>query len=127
MPQCLGIGCAGEVSDVAAPQWLAELLMSWFRGQKGPFPLGASPSEFVCAAARRPGRPGGAAVPSGTRVGAAGRAHPSAEQDKGEGKEDMGAVDQWGRLVSERKKKKEGAGCWDVQKRRPGGLAGPVG
>jgi hypothetical protein len=86
----LGIGCAGKVSDVAAHLWPAELLMLWFWRQKGPFLLGASPGNTVCAAALLPGRPGGAAVPSGTREGAAGRAHASAERDKGEGKEDMG-------------------------------------
>jgi hypothetical protein len=82
----LGIGYAGEESGMAAPQWPAELLMLWFRGQKGPFPLGASLGESACAAAQRSGRPGGAAVPSGAR----GRVHAGAERDKGEGKEDKG-------------------------------------
>jgi hypothetical protein len=59
--------CAGDEGDVAAPQWPAELLMSWFRGQRCPFPLGASPGESACAAAQRPGRSGSAAIPSGAR------------------------------------------------------------
>jgi hypothetical protein len=86
----LGIGFTSEVSDVDAPHCPAELLMSWFRGQKGPFPLGASPGESACTAARRPGRPGGAAVPSSARTGVAGCTHTDVERDKGEGKEDMG-------------------------------------
>jgi hypothetical protein len=74
---------------VAAPQWLAELLMPWFRGQKGHFPLEASPGESTCASARRSGRPGDATVPF-VRVGATGYAHAGAERDKGEGKGDKG-------------------------------------
>jgi hypothetical protein len=90
MPLRVRIGHASEEGDVAAPQWPAELLMSWFRGQKGPFPLEASPGESACAAARCLGGPGGVAIPSGARAGAIGRAHAGVERDKGEGKGDKG-------------------------------------
>jgi hypothetical protein len=86
MPQRAGIGCAGDEGDVVALQWPVELLMPWFRGQRRPSPWGLSPGESACAATRHPAWPGGAAVPLGTRAGAAGRAHAVAEEEKGVGR-----------------------------------------
>jgi hypothetical protein len=68
MPQRAEIGCAGDEDDVAALQLPEDPLMSWLWGQRRPFPLGCSPGEPACAATRRPGRSGGAAVPSGART-----------------------------------------------------------
>jgi hypothetical protein len=78
MPQRAGIGCAGDEGDVVALQWPVELLMPWLRG--------LSPGESACAAIRLPGWPGSAAVPLGTRAGAAGRAHAIADEEKGVGR-----------------------------------------
>jgi hypothetical protein len=57
----------GRRGDVVARLWPAEPLLAWLRRAKGSFPLGDSPGKHALAAARRPGQPGGAAIPSGVR------------------------------------------------------------
>jgi hypothetical protein len=78
----LGDWTRGWRGDVAARLWWAEPLLAWLWGQRGLFPLGDSPGEHARAAARRPGQPGGAAVPSGACTGATGRAHTGVEREK---------------------------------------------
>jgi hypothetical protein len=68
------IGRTGGEGDVATPLWSAEPLVAWLLRANGSFPLKASPGERAHGVARRPGRPGGAAIPSSSRAGAAGRA-----------------------------------------------------
>jgi hypothetical protein len=51
----------------------AKPLSAWFRRETGSFPPGDSLGERARAAAQRPGQPGGAAVPSNARAGAARR------------------------------------------------------
>jgi hypothetical protein len=105
MPLHARIGRAG---DVAAPQWPAELLMLWFRGQKGPFPLEASQAS---PRAQRLGVRAGRAVRPSHRVRA--RARPGAHTPVCKGIKVRGngirATDRWGRVVSERKRKEKGA------------------
>jgi hypothetical protein len=81
MPQRTGIGRAGGDGDVAAPLWPAEPLVAWLWWQRGSFPLGGFPRRaHARAAARRPGRSGGAAVPSNSRTGAVGPANAGTEE-----------------------------------------------
>jgi hypothetical protein len=79
--------------------------------------LGASPGECARVAARRPGRPGGAAVPSGASAGATGHARWRGRVGE---EEEIGVYDRWGRLVIGGKEKRErllgwlGCDCWVV-------------
>jgi hypothetical protein len=86
MPQRAGIGCAGEEGDVAALHCSEELLMSWFQGQRNPFPHGGFSrrvrmrSDSTSGPVRRCGRPIGRAHST------TGPAHIGAEEEKGEGR-----------------------------------------
>jgi hypothetical protein len=106
-----GIGRKGRDGDVATP---CGRRSPWWHGSgaKGSFPLGGFPMRaHTCAAARRPGRPDGAAVPLGSRAGAVG-AHTLARRRKRFVGKRIRESDRWGRLVIETEEKDEDSGRW---------------